>query len=153
MEDYGTGGDKMQDTETNYTQSNYMGDQYPVQNYQKENKKKGLGIAAVILGSLSILCCSCMGMGILPGLIGLIFSIICLAKGSGSGKTLGIVGVVLSGIGVLLNLYMLVWFVMAIRWENVNADVFNQLNNIDPNDEEAIRQWMQQFFKMDISSY
>lgn len=94
-----------------------------------------------------------MGMGILPGLIGLIFSIICLAKGSGSGKTLGIVGVVLSGIGVLLNLYMLVWFVMAIRWENVNSDVFNQLENIDPNDEEAIRQWMQQFFKMDISSY
>lgn len=153
MEDYGTGGDKMQDTDMNYTQSNYMGDQYPVPNYEKEDKKKGLGIAAVILGALSILCCCCMGMGILPGLIGLIFSIICLAKGSGSGKTLGIVAVILSGIGVLMNLYMLVWFAMSIRWENMNAEVFNQLQNIDPNDEEAMRQWMQQFFKVDISGY
>lgn len=143
----------MQDTETNYTQSNYMGDQYPVKSYEEENKKKGLGIAAVVLGALSILCCACLGMGVLPGLIGLVFSIICLVKGSGSGKTLGIVGVILSGIGLLINVYMLISLAMVIRWENVTADVLNQMQNIDPNDEEALRQWMQQFFKVDISGY
>ena len=43
----------------------------------EENAKKGMGIAAVILGGFSILCCTCLGFGMLPAIVGMIFSIIC----------------------------------------------------------------------------
>lgn len=119
----------------------------------EENRKKGLGIASIILGAISILCCSCMGLGIIFGIVGAIFSIICLVKGSGSGKTFGIVGIILNGIGILLGAYILISIAMVIDWSNVNAETINQLNQIDPNDEQQMLDWMQQFFKIDISSY
>ena len=118
-----------------------------------ENQKKGLGIAAVVLGGLSILCCMCVGFGIVLAIIGAIFSIVCLVKGTGSGKTLGIVGIILSGIGLLLGAYMIFSLVLTINWSNVNADTLNQIQNIDPNDDEAVTEWMQQFFNFDISNY
>lgn len=119
----------------------------------EENRKKGMGIAAIILGVFSILCCSCVGLGILVGIIGAIFSIICLVKGTGSGKTFGIIGIILNGVGILLGAYILISIAMVIDWSNVNAETFEQLNQIDPNNEEQVRQWMQQFFKVDISNY
>ncbi len=115
--------------------------------------KKGLGIAAIVLGGISILCCSCMGAGILFAIIGGIFSIICLVKGRGAGRTLGIIAVILNGIGFLLNAYMLVSLALMIDWSNVNMETFNQLQNVDPNNDQEMIDWMQQFFKVDISSY
>lgn len=119
----------------------------------EENTKKGLGIASIILGGISILCCSCMGLGIIFGIVGAVFSIICLVKGSGSGKTFGIIGIILNGIGILLGAYILLSIAMVIDWSNVNAETLNQLNQIDPNDEQQMMDWMQQFFKIDISGY
>lgn len=119
----------------------------------EENAKKGLGIAAIILGVISILCCSCMGIGMIFGIIGGIFSIICLVKGSGTGKTFGIIGIILNGIGILLGAYILISIAMVIDWSNINAETFNQLNQIDLNNEQEMINWMQQFFKIDISSY
>lgn len=118
----------------------------------EENSKKGLGIAAVILGGFSILCCSCLGFGILLGIIGGVLSIICLVKGTGTGKTLGIVGIILNGIGILLGAYILISLAMMIDWSNVNAETLNQLNEIDMNNEQEYLNWLQQFFKVDISS-
>ncbi len=118
-----------------------------------EDRKKGLGIAAIILGALSILCCSCVGLGIIFGIVGAIFSIVCLVKGSGSGKTFGIIGIILNGIGILLGAYILISIAMVIDWSNVNAETLNQLNQIDPNNDQQMLEWMQQFFKIDISSY
>lgn len=114
------------------------------------DQKKGMGIAAIILGGISILCCSCAGMGLLFGLIGAIFSVICLAKGTGSGKTFGIIGIILNGIGILLGAYMLITLILMIDWSNVNAETLNQ---IDMSNEEEYINWLQQFFKVDISSY
>lgn len=114
------------------------------------DQKKGMGIAAIILGGISILCCSCAGMGLLLGLIGAIFSVICLAKGTGSGKTFGIIGIILNGIGILLGAYMLITLILMIDWSNVNAETLNQ---IDMSNEEEYINWLQQFFKVDISSY
>lgn len=119
----------------------------------EENRKKGLGIAAIILGAFSILCCSCVGLGLLVGIVGAIFSIICIVKGTDSGKTFGIIGIILNGIGILLGAYILLSIALMIDWSNVNAETFDQLNQIDPNNEEQVRQWMQQFFKVDISNY
>ena len=115
----------------------------------EENAKKGMGIAAVILGGFSILCCTCMGFGMVPAIVGMIFSIICIVKGTGSGKTLGIVGIILNGIGILLGVYILFSLAMMIDWNNVNS----KLDQIDPNDQNQVREWMQQFFRMDISYF
>lgn len=118
-----------------------------------KSQKKGFGVTGIILGGLSILCCSCLGIGVLFAVVGVIFSIIAAAKGTGSAKTLGIVGIILNGIGLLLSAYMLLSFAMALNWDNITIENLNQINNIDPNDQNAIREWMQQFFKVDISGY
>ncbi len=120
----------------------------------EENAKKGLGIAAVILGGFSILCCTCLGLGLVPAIVGMVFSIICIVKGTGSGKTLGIVGIILNGMGILLGVYILFSLAMMIDWNNVmDPQIWEQLNQIDPNDQNQVRDWMQQFFRMDISYY
>lgn len=119
----------------------------------EENAKKGLGIAAIILGAFSILCCSCMGLGIVIGIVGAVFSIICLVSGTGSGKTFGIIGIILNGIGILLGMYILVSLAMMIDWSRVNMETLNQINEIDPNNQQEMLDWLQQFFKVDISSY
>lgn len=119
----------------------------------EENAKKGLGIAAIILGAFSILCCSCMGLGIVIGIVGAVFSIICLVSGTGSGKTFGIIGIILNGIGILLGMYILVSLAMMIDWSRVNMETLNQINEIDPNNQQEMIDWLQQFFKVDISSY
>ena len=119
----------------------------------EENAKKGLGIAAVILGGFSILC-MCLGLGIVPAIVGMVFSIICIVKGTGSGKTLGIVGIILNGIGLLLGAYVLFSLGMMLNWDKVmDPQIWQQLEKIDPNDQNQIQNWVQQFFRVDISTY
>ena len=111
-----------------------------------QSQKKGFGIAGLVLGILSILCCMCMGAGLIFCIIGGIFSIISVVKGSGTGRTLGI-------LGLLLNAFMIVSFAMMIDWSHVTMENLQSINNIDPNNESEVMQWMQQFFRVDISSY
>lgn len=119
----------------------------------QENQKKGLGIAAIIIGAISILCCSCIGVGLLFSIIGAIFSIICLVKGTGSGKTFGIIGIILNGIGFLLGAYMAIMFILMIDWSHVNMETLRQIDQVDMSNEQEYMNWLQQFFKVDISSY
>ncbi len=120
----------------------------------EENAKRGLGIAAVILGGFSVLCCMCLGLGIVQAIVGMIFSIICIVKGTGSGKTLGIIGIILNGIGFLLGAYALFSLGMMLNWDKVmDPQIWEQMEKIDPNDQNQIRDWMQQFFRIDISTY
>lgn len=118
-----------------------------------QNDKKGFGIAGLILGVISILCCMCLGAGLVFSIIGGIFSIISVIKGSGTGRTLGIIGLVLNILGLVLNAFMIVSFAMMIDWSNVTVENLQSINNIDPNNENEVMQWMQQFFRVDISSY
>ena len=48
---------------------------------------------------------------------------------------------------------MLITLILMIDWSNVNAETLNQINQIDMNNEEEYLNWLQQFFKVDISSY
>ena len=104
-------------------------------------------------GILSILCCMCMGAGLIFCIIGGIFSIISVVKGSGTGRTLGIIGLVVNILGLLLNAFMIISFAMMIDWSHVTMENLQSINNIDPNNESEVMQWMQQFFRVDISSY
>lgn len=117
-----------------------------------QGDKKGFGIAGLILGVISILCCMCLGAGLVFSIIGGIFSIISVIKGSGTGRTLGIIGLVLNILGLVLNAFMIVSFAMMIDWSNVTVENLQSINNIDPNNENEVMQWMQQFFRVDISS-
>lgn len=76
-----------------------MQTQYGVQ-YQRD--KKGLSVAALVIGILSIILCCCLGW--LPGLIGIIIAIIALVK-EPKGKGMAITGLILSivslGISIL----------------------------------------------------
>lgn len=117
-----------------------------------QSDKKGFGIAGLILGVISILCCMCLGAGLVFSIIGGIFSIISVIKGSGTGRTLGIIGLVLNILGLVLNAFMIVSFAMMIDWSNVTVENLQSINNIDPNNENEVMQWMQQFFRVDISS-
>ena len=110
-----------------------------------QSDKKGFGIAGLVLGVISILCCMCLGAGLVFCIIGGIFSIISVIKGSGTGRTLGIIGLVLNILGLVLNAFMIVW-------SNVTVENLQSINNIDPNNENEVMQWMQQFFRVDISS-
>ena len=95
----------------------------------------------------------CMGAGLIFCIIGGIFSIISVVKGSGTGRTLGIIGLVVNILGLLLNAFMIISFAMMIDWSHVTMENLQSINNIDPNNESEVMQWMQQFFRVDISSY
>ena len=118
-----------------------------------QSDKKGFGITGLVLGVISILCCMCLGAGLVFCIIGGIFSIISVIKGSGTGRTLGIIGLVLNILGLVLNAFMIVSFAMMIDWSNVTVENLQSINNIDPNNENEVMQWMQQFFRVDISAY
>lgn len=48
---------------------------------------------------------------------------------------------------------MVIAFILTIDWSHVNMETLRQINNIDINNEEEYMNWLQQFFKVDISSY
>lgn len=116
------------------------------------NQKKGLGIAGLILGILSILCCAFCGAGVVFCIIGGIFSIISIVKGTGSGRTLGIVGLVLNILGLLINAVMILSIAMMIDWSKVTPENLSTINQIDTNDYNQVEQWVQQFFRMDLTT-
>ena len=116
------------------------------------NQKKGLGIAGLILGILSILCCAFCGAGVVFCIIGGIFSIISIVKVTGSGRVLGIVGLVLNILGLLINAVMILSIVMMIDWSKVTPENLSTINQIDTNDYNQVEQWVQQFFRMDLTT-
>ena len=100
----------------------------------------------------SILCCAFCGAGVVFCIIGGIFSIISIVKGTGSGRVLGIVGLVLNILGLLINAVMILSIVMMIDWSKVTPENLSTINQIDTNDYNQVEQWVQQFFRMDLTT-
>ncbi|MGN0438585.1 MAG: hypothetical protein ACI4F4_08695 [Lachnospiraceae bacterium] len=69
---------------------------------------KALEICALVFGVLGIICCVCFGI---PGIIGLILSIVCLAKGKKSGFAIG--GLICSIIGIIATIIFIVSLIFA----------------------------------------
>ncbi|WP_186304435.1 DUF4190 domain-containing protein [Kocuria palustris] len=89
-------------------------DPYTQGGYQPRGSVKdgrGMGIAGLVLGIISLLLCWLLGLFIITAIIGLILSIIALVRASRAraGKGFGIAGVILNGIALLLNALMLVF--------------------------------------------
>lgn len=66
----------------------------------------GLGIACIILGGLSVLCCIVPGLPTVLGIVGLILAI--NARKKCSNKTLGLIGLIVSIVGIVISLGSLI---------------------------------------------
>ena len=66
----------------------------------------GLGIACIILGGLSLLCCAVPGLPTVLGIVGLILAI--NARKKCSNKTLGLIGLIVSIVGIVISLGSLI---------------------------------------------
>lgn len=129
--------------------------QYQGGNTQSGPKKHfGLAVASLVLGGLSLLCCCCLGLGIIPAVIAVIFGLIALIGGKDTNvRVMGGIGLALGILGVIANMYIIVTFVMLIDWNQFTLENLQSINNINPDNQEEIQDWMQQFFKIDLTPY
>lgn len=113
----------------NGQQYGYAGSQQPMQ----PKKGSGCAIAALVLGILSLILC-CVGGGLL-GIIGVILGIISICrKESGRGMAIG--GLVTSGIGILIGIFMLVQILAVVAglgslsekdWQDIRDAIYEEL--------------------------
>ena len=115
------------------------------------NRHRGLAIASLILGGISCFCCFGTGIGVIPAAIALVFSIIAVAKGGKNAKKLGIIGLILSAIGLVLNAVILAYGIWMIRWDHMTIENLSSIQNLNPANEKDIIEWLQQFIRVDIS--
>lgn len=112
-----------------------------------------LGVASVVLGGVSMLCCWMYGLGIIPAVIGAILGLIALIRGEGKARILGGIGLGLSIVGLVLGIIMILTYASMINWSNVTIENIMTLEDIDPNNNDEVTRWLQQFFNVDISGY
>lgn len=102
------------------------------------NRHRGLAIASLILGGISCFCCFGTGIGVIPAAIALVFSIIAVAKGGKNAKKLGIIGLILSAIGLVLNAVILAYGIWMIRWDHMTIENLSSIQNLNPANEKDI---------------
>ena len=120
---------------------------------EETNKHFGLALTSLILGGVSLLSFMLYGLSAIPALIGAIFGLICLIKGQKHVRVMGGIGMAVCILGIIAAVAMVYLYASMINWQNVNMDAFQSLQNIDQTDKTQVPEWVQQFFKMDISSY
>ena len=74
---------------------------------------KGLAIASMVLGIVSLVLCFCVWISVPCAIIGLILGIVSLAKHA-PGKGMALAGVITSGIGVVLIILSLLGFLTGL---------------------------------------
>jgi hypothetical protein len=119
-----------------YPQQGYPQQGYPQQGYQQGYPQQGgygqppvaprngAGIAALVLGILSILLSWLLGLGLLPGVIGLVLGIVGLRRvrrGRATNRGTALAGLITSILGVLLSLVVVV--VLAVAWNSGGRDL------------------------------
>lgn len=99
----------------------YYNQQYPTY-VETNNGRKGMGIASMILGIVSVVLCCLWYITPITSVIGLILGIISL-KREDAAKGMAITGIVLSSIGILIAAYIIFCIVIAYS----NSDLYNQI--------------------------
>lgn len=79
-------------------------------NVNQEPEQKGLSIAAMVLGILSMTCC-CGGIGVFMGIAAIIMGVIGKKKG---GRGMGIAGIVCGSIGVIVSILYLILYTLGV---------------------------------------
>lgn len=116
-------------------------------------KRRSLAVTSVVLGGVSCFCCMGTGIGVIPALIGVIFGIIAVVNGSPKARKLGWIGLVTSGIGLILNVVVLAYGIWMINWDQLTLENISSIDQLDPNNEKEILTWLQQFLKIDITHW
>lgn len=116
-------------------------------------KHMSLGVASIVLGGISMMCCWMYGLGVIPALIGAIFGLIALIKGEKRARVLGGIGLGLSLVGLILGIVMIITYASMINWNNVTIENLMTIQDIDPDNRDELLRWLQQFFNIDISRY
>ena len=88
-------------------------EQLPVQPKPVKDAGKGLGIAGMVLGILSLMCCGCAGIALFMSVVSVILSCVGIVKSRRCGYVNGfaIAGLACGGVGVLANIISLVFTV------------------------------------------
>lgn len=79
-----------------------------------ENKSKGLAIASMVLGIISVVCCCAWYIAIPVAIIGLVLGCISLKKiseGVADGKGMAMTGLVLSVVGIVAGI---IWAIVGV---------------------------------------
>lgn len=95
----------------NYSNSNFNNNQQQFYNNNINNSNNGKGVASMILGIVSLVICSCYGLGIIPAIIGLVLGI---QQNKTNKVSVGTAGIVLSIIGIIFNALMLIYVVIIL---------------------------------------
>jgi len=113
-------------TDTNQNTSYYNSPESSSTNYYTSNSfsnptdetSTGFAIASLVLGILSIVTCACCGLGILLGILSIIFGCLQPKDSFGNKPGMAIAGIIISCVGLLLNIAgMLFWALPAARSE------------------------------------
>ncbi len=91
-----------------YGQGQYGPGQYDMGYYAPARPAgSGLGIAALVLGIVALLTSWMVGLGLVPGVVGLVLGIVAvrkLGRVAGASKAVPIIGIVLSALGILASI-------------------------------------------------
>lgn len=109
----------------------YMPNGVPYMPPQEPRKRAAFGIAALVIGILSMTLC-CVGGSVL-GIVGVVLGIVGLCRKEAK-YGLAIAGIVTSVLGVLIGIYMLVVVVFA-------GVAYDEIKDMD---EEELQYWMEQ---------
>lgn len=113
-----------QQNEAFQSSNQYSGQQMNGQFYQgqgaapQQKEQKGFAIAGMVLGIISLVCCCSPFLGVITGILGLIFSIIVLVQ-KRPGRGMAIAGIICAAIGLILSVCM--YFVNASALDYINS--------------------------------
>lgn len=112
-------------------------DPYVQQTPAPQGGGKGLSIASMVLGIISVVFCCCLWYIAIPaGIIGLILGIVGIKKSS-EGHGMAIAGIITSSIAIILGLVTAVIFISAL-----SSGIYGDTNNM----EEFYRNYYSEYF-------
>lgn len=110
----------------------------PNQYGYQQKPTNGLAIASMILGIVSIVFGLCYGVGIVFGIISLVFAIISKKASEGKFSGMALAGLICSIIGIVISIVVIVFLIFSIAYvseisqsggyDNI-YDFFNSLEN------------------------
>ncbi len=121
------------------------------ENGRPPQRHRGLAIASVVLGMISCFCCIGTGFGVIPAILAVVFAIISLVGGGNRVRHLAWAGLITGGVGLILNVVIIVYVAFMINWGSMTLENLSTIENVDPNNTTEMIQWLQQFFKIDLS--
>ncbi len=96
-------GENQNNNQSNYS---YGGGQYP-QYEEQPSGNRGMAIASLVVGILSILCCCCAYLSVILGIVGIVLAVLSRPKdGKFEGVAMG--GLICSIVGLVLGVILII---------------------------------------------